>query len=96
MPENLLILCLNFRMQLLSQIVTLFVCFVLTRNVSAKSKKSKSVTTLLDAKWEASPLVLEIAEYLAHENVDFYWGFIDSISSLKPPLITLGKMVCAT
>lgn len=55
-------------------------------NVEAKAKKSKSVTTLLEAKWLSTPLVLEVAEYLADENVDFYWSFIDSISSLNPPL----------
>ncbi|KAJ8942875.1 hypothetical protein NQ314_009939 [Rhamnusium bicolor] len=56
-----------------------------------KTKKSKSVTTLLEAKWEATPLVLEVAEYLADENVDFYWSFIDSIASLSPPLVSLGE-----
>lgn len=65
-------------------------CTHLTSNVEAKSKKSKSVTTLLEAKWEVTPLVLEVAEYLADENVDFYWSFIDSISSLSPPLVEIG------
>lgn len=59
-------------------------------NVEGKTKKSKSVTTLLEAKWLATPLVLEVAEYLADENVDFYWSFIDSISSLNPPLKSIG------
>lgn len=69
-----------------------FVCFLLVTNIlSTKQKKSKSVTTLLDAKWTASPLVLEIAEYLADENPDFYWGFVDSISSLRPPLNSLSN-----
>lgn len=59
-------------------------------NVGAKSKKSKSVTTLLEAKWQPTPLVLEVAEYLADENVDCYWNFIDSISSLNPSLNSVG------
>ncbi|KAL3281194.1 hypothetical protein HHI36_004410 [Cryptolaemus montrouzieri] len=62
-----------------------FICMV-----HAKSKKSKSVTTFLEAKWEATPLLLEVAEYLADENVDFYWNFIDSVSSLNPSLSELG------
>ncbi|KAG5893498.1 hypothetical protein JTB14_010548 [Gonioctena quinquepunctata] len=57
--------------------------------VDGKSKKTKSVTTLLDAKWKSTPLVLEVAEYLADENEDFYWDFIDSISSLDPPLTAI-------
>ncbi|CAG9863529.1 unnamed protein product [Phyllotreta striolata] len=63
------------------------ILYVITiNNVEGKTKKSKSVTTLLEAKWHATPLVMETAEYLAEENLDFYWGFIDSISSLNPPL----------
>ncbi|CAH1183606.1 unnamed protein product [Phaedon cochleariae] len=59
--------------------------------IEAKTKKTKSVTTLLEAKWDATPLVLEVAEYLADENVDFYWKFIDSISSMTPPLESIGN-----
>lgn len=61
-------------------------------NAEGKTKKSKSVTTLLEAKWLATPLVLEVAEYLADENVDFYWSFLDSISSLNPPLQSIGLL----
>lgn len=62
-------------------------------NVTARSKKSKSVTTLLEAKWEVTPLILEVAEYLADENIDFYWSFIDSICDLNPPLVELGEYI---
>ncbi|XP_044750165.1 UDP-glucose:glycoprotein glucosyltransferase [Coccinella septempunctata] len=61
-------------------------CVLFVSTINAKNKKSKSVTTLLEAKWEATPLLLEVAEYLADENVDFYWNFIDSICKLNPPL----------
>ncbi|XP_015835986.1 UDP-glucose:glycoprotein glucosyltransferase isoform X2 [Tribolium castaneum] len=54
-----------------------------------KVKKSKSVTTLLEAKWETTPLVLEVVEYLRDESSDFFWSFVNSISSLNPPLATL-------
>lgn len=79
------------RMWLYITILGILLCTHLTNNVEAKSKKSKSVTTLLEAKWEVTPLVLEVAEYLADENVDFYWSFIDSISSLSPPLVEIGR-----
>ncbi|XP_017781204.1 PREDICTED: UDP-glucose:glycoprotein glucosyltransferase [Nicrophorus vespilloides] len=66
--------------------ILLLVSLLLTPNVSSKSKKTKSVTTLLEAKWAASPLVLEVAEYLADENVNFYWDFIDSLCGMDEPL----------
>ncbi|XP_018571194.1 UDP-glucose:glycoprotein glucosyltransferase [Anoplophora glabripennis] len=69
-------------------ICSIYFCLFI-RNVELKTKKSKSVTTLLEAKWEVTPLVLEVAEYLADESLDFYWNFIDSISSLNPPLATI-------
>lgn len=69
--------------------VILFINFCY--NVDCKKKNSKSVTTLLEAKWLDTPLVLEIAEYLADESVDYYWNFIDSISSLNPPFKSIGK-----
>lgn len=70
----------------LSLILLVEICY----NAEGKTKKSKSVTTLLEAKWLATPLVLEIAEYLTDENVDYYWNFIDAISSLSPPLQSIG------
>lgn len=76
------------RMRLLGVTLALIICLV---DISeAKTKKSKSVTTLLEAKWLSTPLVLEVAEYLADENVDYYWSFIDSLSSLEPPLKSIG------
>lgn len=55
-------------------------------------RKSKAVTTLIDAKWYQAPLVLEIAEFLADENINSFWAFVDEISSLLPPLSTLGTI----
>lgn len=75
-------------------ISSILLCLLLFYNVNCKSKKTKSVTTLLDAKWQATPLVLEAAEYLADENVNFYWSFIDSISNLSPTLIEISKLIC--
>lgn len=36
------------------------------------------------------PLVLEMAEYMAEENQDSFWTFIDDISELNPVLSDLG------
>lgn len=58
---------------------------------NSKSKKAKSVTTLLEAKWAATPLVLEVAEYLVEENVDYYWNYIDAICKLNPTLPEIRK-----
>lgn len=71
-------------------VVALIFYISLFCDVEARAKKTKSVTTLLEAKWDVTPLVLEVAEYLADENVDFYWSFIDSISSLRPSLVEIG------
>jgi len=57
----------------------------------ASKQKAKSVTTLIEAKWEVTPLVLEIAEYLRDESEYFLWEFVDGISALHPPLADLGK-----
>ncbi|CAG4963133.1 unnamed protein product [Parnassius apollo] len=52
-------------------------------------KKAKGVTTFVTAKWEATPIVLELAEYLSGESSDLFWSFIDGVNSLKSPLDTL-------
>ncbi|KAE8746395.1 hypothetical protein FOCC_FOCC006890 [Frankliniella occidentalis] len=57
---------------------------------ASPGKKTKSVTTLINSKWEATPFTLEIAEYLAEENKDSLWNFIDEVSALSPPLVDLG------
>lgn len=54
-------------------------------------KKSKSVTSFVSAKWESTPIVLELAEYLSGESSDLFWSFVDEINSLKSSLESLGK-----
>ncbi|KAJ8734858.1 hypothetical protein PYW08_014108 [Mythimna loreyi] len=58
-------------------------------NAKPYEKKSKSVTSFVSAKWEATPIVLELAEYLAGESTDLFWSFFDGINSLKSGLDTL-------
>lgn len=56
-------------------------------------KKAKGVTTFVTAKWEATPMVLELAEYLSGESSDLFWSFVDGVNSLKSPLNSLGKFL---
>ncbi|XP_063547254.1 UDP-glucose:glycoprotein glucosyltransferase [Cydia strobilella] len=55
-------------------------------NPKRDEKKAKSVTSFVSAKWEATPIVLELAEYLATESSDLFWSFVDGINSLKSTL----------
>jgi UDP-glucose:glycoprotein glucosyltransferase len=57
----------------------------------ASKQKTKSVTTFIEAKWDVTPLVLEMSEYLGDENSDFLWEFVDGISAMHPPVADLGK-----
>lgn len=70
----------------------LLVVFTFTCYSNAASKqKAKSVTTFIEAKWEVTPVVLEVAEFLADENSNYLWEFVDSISALNPPLVDLAN-----
>ncbi|KAJ4438070.1 hypothetical protein ANN_14009 [Periplaneta americana] len=70
-------------------VVLALLTYVLCCGVDASKQKTKSVTTLIEAKWEVTPLVLEISEYLGDENADFLWEFLDAISALHPSLAEL-------
>jgi len=48
--------------------------------LGADKKINKYVTTLINAKWNETPLVLEAAEYLSDENPSYFWKFIDLYS----------------
>ncbi|KAL1514204.1 hypothetical protein ABEB36_003497 [Hypothenemus hampei] len=65
---------------LIPTVCTTAILLLLSIGVSIAKQKSKSVTTLLEAKWDRTPLVLEVSEFLADENLEYYWNFIDSIS----------------
>ncbi|CAG9575933.1 unnamed protein product [Danaus chrysippus] len=54
-----------------------------------EERKSKGVTTFISAKWEATPIVLELAEYLSAESSDLFWSYFDGIISLKSSLESL-------
>lgn len=61
------------------------VCFYLlllcTTYLEADRGVNKYVTTLIDAKWKETPLVLEAAEYLHDENPTYFWKFIDAFAN---------------
>ncbi|XP_005180667.1 UDP-glucose:glycoprotein glucosyltransferase [Musca domestica] len=61
---------------------------VLAHSGNAETAKSKSypITTLINAKWEQTPLHLEIAEYLADENPNLFWDFVKDAADLDTPL----------
>lgn len=66
-----------------------FILLIALSSVFCIKQKAKTVTTLIDAKWEVTPLVLEVAEYIADESKDDFWGYVNSISKLNPQLIDL-------
>lgn len=55
----------------------------------ASATQSHPVTTFIDAKWSVTPVALEVSEFLADENPDFYWKFIDELNQLRPALYRL-------
>lgn len=48
--------------------------------LGADKKINKYVTTLINAKWNETPLVLEAAEYFSDENPSYFWKFVDAFS----------------
>nr|XP_027205902.1 UDP-glucose:glycoprotein glucosyltransferase 1-like [Dermatophagoides pteronyssinus] len=48
---------------------------------SSHSSSSKSVKILLQSKWSQTPMYLEVAEFLAEENQDFYWRYLDDLQT---------------
>lgn len=53
---------------------------------SVFSSKSHAVTTLLNAKWDAPPIYLEIAEFLGVESENFYWDYLSHVINAQPAL----------
>lgn len=54
-------------------------------NLSSASK-SHPITTLINAKWNQTPLQLEFAEFLADENPQNFWSYVDDLAALKTEL----------
>ncbi|XP_029039597.1 UDP-glucose:glycoprotein glucosyltransferase [Osmia bicornis bicornis] len=67
----------NLKMQLVILFYFLFFC---TIHLKADKRINKYVTTVIDAKWQETPLILEAAEYLNDENPSYFWKFVDTFA----------------
>lgn len=58
--------------------------------------KTRTVSTLLNAKWNATPLALEIAEFLSDEDPSYFWSFIEDLAANHDTLSksTSSQMFC--
>ncbi|XP_012274348.1 UDP-glucose:glycoprotein glucosyltransferase isoform X2 [Orussus abietinus] len=61
--------------------IFLYSLLITSSHTLADKKINKYVTTLINAKWNDTPLVLEVAEYLNDENSNYFWSFIDKVSN---------------
>jgi hypothetical protein len=59
-------------------------------SILAEKRINKYVTTLINAKWKDTPLVLEVAEYLNDENPNYFWKFVDEVSCRSSEFENLG------
>lgn len=82
---------IKFSWTLLSLATLLFTTCHLGNCQDRTSSKSFPITTLINAKWEQTPLHFEIAEYLADENANLYWDFLRDITSLDTSLSSYGN-----
>ncbi|XP_073840354.1 UDP-glucose-glycoprotein glucosyltransferase [Musca autumnalis] len=64
----------------------LVVLLLISHAETTTKSKSYPITTLINAKWEQTPLHLEIAEYLSDENPNLYWDFVKDAADLDTPL----------
>ncbi|KAL1021949.1 hypothetical protein UPYG_G00020290 [Umbra pygmaea] len=55
---------------------------VLLHEVSAGAD-SKAVTTTLTTKWASTPLLLEASEFLAEENQEMFWDFVEANQNIE-------------
>lgn len=58
--------------------------------VQTFASKSHPITTLLNAKWETTPICLEISEFLFDESPNLYWEYVNNLNKLSQPLYELG------
>ena len=70
--------------------IALFLCLIFyqlkfseTASETAEENKGKSrtVSTLLNAKWNSTPTALEIAEFLNDEDPSYFWTFLEDLSA---------------
>lgn len=69
-----------------SSLLLLLVVSLGTIPYTTLATKSHPITTFIDAKWNVTPVALEVSEYLADEDPAYYWRFIDELNALKTPI----------
>lgn len=82
----------KLQMELRNMSVSAVVAFILLLS-SVSASKSYPVTTLLNAKYNVTPVCLEIAEYLFDENPNLYWDYAENLNNLKTPLHEIGTCI---
>ncbi|XP_076281321.1 UDP-glucose-glycoprotein glucosyltransferase isoform X2 [Lasioglossum baleicum] len=61
--------------------IIIYLLVLCTTHLEADKKVNKYVTTLIDAKWKETPLMLEAAEYLSDENPNYFWKLVDTFAT---------------
>lgn len=82
---------LNFEMASIWVHCLIAVISISSLDVDCRKHHGKVVTTLINARWEVTPVVLEIAEFIADENPYEFWVFVDDVTKLDPPLVELAS-----
>ena len=59
-------------------------------NANTDRRINKYVTTLINAKWSETPIVLEVAEYLSDENLNYFWRYAEAVSATKDNVFVSG------
>ena len=67
----------NFTIRMRKPRPLLALVFGLCLVFASADKKPKIVSTLLNAKWQRTPFILEAAEFLASENNEYFWSLVD-------------------
>ena len=66
-------------MEWLSFLFLFIFCMKLETAIADDRTKFKTVSTLLNAKWNSTPLALEISEFLNDEDPSFFWSFAEDV-----------------
>lgn len=67
--------------------IFLSVLLLCSTQLEADKKINKYVTTLINAKWNETPLILEAAEYFNDESPSYFWKFVDTFSKKTNNLV---------
>jgi UDP-glucose:glycoprotein glucosyltransferase len=85
---DLLLESKEFQQETEMKFIALFLCLIFYQLQFSTSEtaddvkvKSKTVSTLLNAKWNSTPTALEIAEFLNDEDPSYFWAFLEDLSA---------------